>query len=69
MTTDNNEATPNPVTPDEVTAAQGETYKVYLASGWFSPAAAEELTHLEVWHRRVEDAVSTVLRQLLLLST
>ena len=47
MTTDNNDTTPNPVTPDEVTAVQGETYKVYLASGWFSPAAAEELTHLE----------------------
>ena len=47
MTTDNNDTTPNPVTPDEVSAVQGETYKVYLASGWFSPAAAEELTHLE----------------------
>ena len=47
MTTDNNETTPSPVTPDEVAAAPGETYKVYLASGWFSPAAAEELTQLE----------------------
>jgi len=47
MTTDNNEETPNPVTPDEVKEAQSETYKVYLASGWFSPAAAEELTQLE----------------------
>jgi hypothetical protein len=46
MTTDNKQTdTAQPTAPDEVSA--DPKAKVYLASGWFSPAAAEELTQLE----------------------
>ena len=50
MTTDknqNNDAAPSAVTPDDVSPDQEEKFKVYLASGWFTPTAAEELTQLE----------------------
>ena len=47
MTTDNEQTTgqTEATTPEQ--AAASTMSKVYLASGWFSPAAAEELTELE----------------------
>lgn len=49
MTTDN-EQTPDQNEPEATTPDQADASaksKVYLASGWFSPAAAEELSTLE----------------------
>jgi len=47
MTTDNKQDTEQTEATTPEQAAAASVSKVYLASGWFSPAAAEELTQLE----------------------
>ena len=49
MSTDNDQPTeqPNPESTSPNEAGASNKSKVYLASGWFNPAAAEELTTLE----------------------
>ncbi len=47
MTTDEQQIDETDQTPAPEETAAPEASKVYLASGWFSPAAAEELTELE----------------------